>query len=440
MDETMEAVPNADSSNLGSNLGSNLRAKLSSPELRSLVQRLVRRRVPEVEVEDVVQTVLCDAFASAKTSEQRADGTGPALDDDEQLRKWVVGITRHKVADFHRSGSRVKQVELPEQLEGEPPPHSAREWAHWAEKQAEGDADAERTLDWMAREGGGEKLAHIAASERLPATQVRQRVSRMRRLMRTRWMAELAAVAGVGIAVLVAWVLLRDPGPTATPMPEVVPVPEIVPAPMPDDPRLDRALQLRADSLRECDRQAWQRCLAGLDEAARLDPAGDEDSQVQGARAAANRGLDVEQQDQQQQVPEPEPSSLAPKQPPNWDKKMNLPPPPTSKPQQLKPGPSEVFNNNSSLPMDPMPNQYKSPEPPPAQPPVQNESQNDPGPQQAKPKAPPPPKSDQQQSTSSSWSGKGNQAPVKKAPVKKPQPQQQKKKTGKTQWRTKGGK
>ncbi len=143
----MEAVPNTDSNDL--------RAMLSSPELRSLVQRLVRRRVPEVDVEDVVQTVLCDAFASAKTSTEGADDSGPALDDEEQLRKWVVGITRHKVADFHRRGSRAKHVELPEQLEGEPPPHSAREWARWAEKQADGDADAERALDWMAREGGG---------------------------------------------------------------------------------------------------------------------------------------------------------------------------------------------------------------------------------------------------------------------------------------------
>jgi DNA-directed RNA polymerase specialized sigma24 family protein len=430
MDETMEAVPNTDSSNL--------RAKLGSPELRSLVQRLVRRRVPEVEVDDVVQTVLCDAFASAKTSAQQADGTGPVLDDDEQLRKWVVGITRHKVADFHRRGSRVKQVELPEQLEGEPPPHSAREWAHWAEKQADGDADAERTLDWMAREGGGEKLAHIAASERLPATQVRQRVSRMRRLMRSRWMAELAAVAGVGIAVLVAWYLLRDPGPTAKPVPDVVPVPDIVPTPVPDNPRLYRAYQLRGDSLRECDRQAWLRCLAGLDEAARLDPAGDEDAQVQGARAAASRGLEAQQQMDQKQAPAP--SSLAPKKPPYWDKKMNLPPPPTHKPQQLKPGPSELFDNNSSLPRDPMPNQFKSPEPPPAQPPVNDEQQNDPGPQQTAPQTPPPqpppgppaPQSSQQSSKGNSWGGKSDQGPVKK-----PRP---KKKTGKTQWRTKGGK
>ncbi|MBW2457256.1 MAG: sigma-70 family RNA polymerase sigma factor [Deltaproteobacteria bacterium] len=431
----MQAVPSAADN-------TNVAAKLSSPELRSLVQRLVRRRVPEVDVEDVVQTVLCDALASAKTSAGRADDTGPALDDEEQLRKWVVGITRHKVADFHRRGSKAKHVELPEQLEGEAPPHSAREWARWAEEQAGEDTEDRRTLNWMAREGGGEKLAHIAASERLPATQVRQRVSRMRRFMKRQWVAELAAVAGVGLAVLVVWYLTRDPVPVAKPVPDVVPVPDTAPAPiMPADPRVERAHQLRADALRECDRKAWERCLAGLDEAARLDPGGDEDAQVQGARAAASQALEEQQQVEQKQAPAPQPSTPPPVKPPYFDKKG----PPQKFNQQLKPDPEQP-PDNKSLPMDPMPNQRKEPEPPPAQPPVNEDQSSKPSPQQAIPpvKSPPqpPPQQSQQSSTKGSWSSIPNQAPAPKKPrpQKKKQSKQSKKKTGKSQWRTKGGK
>ena len=251
---------------------------LSSPELRRLIEQVARKRVPAVEVEDIVQTVLCDALASSN-----------APKDAEQLRKWLVGITRHKVADFHRKGSGGRKVELPDQLEAEPEPHSAREWADWADQQTEGDEQAKRTLGWMAREGGGEKLAHIAEDEALPHAQVRQRVSRLRRWMKRRWAAELAAVAAVLLSILVAWYLLRKQEPIAKPIP--TPAPDVLPKPPQEDPKLEWAHHLRSDALRECECEAWQRCLRGLDEAKRLDPAGDKDGAVVKARKQARDGI-----------------------------------------------------------------------------------------------------------------------------------------------------
>ncbi len=88
------------------------RDALASAELRNLVERVVRKRVPEPEVDDLVQTVLCDAVASRSLP-----------DEPEQLRRWLVGIARHKVADFHRKRSRGQHVALPEQIEGKPVPH-----------------------------------------------------------------------------------------------------------------------------------------------------------------------------------------------------------------------------------------------------------------------------------------------------------------------------
>lgn len=261
----------------------NRRDLLGSAEMRDLVLRIVRKRVPEAEVEDLVQTVLCDAVAARNMPEKQND-----------VRRWLVGIARHKVADMYRQRSRAQHVALPEQLEGKPPPHEAREWASWADKQTEGDNEAKRTLGWMAREGGGEKLAHIAEDEQLPPAQVRQRVSRLRRLMRRRWVAELAAVAGVGAMALLTWYLLRKPPEMALPLP--VPTPEIVPS-VELDPRVAAGRALRKEALKICnpagDHKSCHQCLTLLDEAAELDPDGDGSKAVQAARTQARKALSL---------------------------------------------------------------------------------------------------------------------------------------------------
>ncbi|WP_437580907.1 RNA polymerase sigma factor [Sorangium sp. So ce887] len=249
---------------------------LAEPGIRRALEEFVRRRVPSGEVDDVVQTVLCDALASPAR---------PA--DPTELRRWLLGIARHKVADHHRRSFRETATELPDLPVG-PPPVEARQLARWAEEQAAATGDAQQTLSWMAREGEGEKLESIAAEEQVPAARVRQRVSRMRRWMRERWLAELAAVAALAILAIVLVRLLRS----TRDLPEVAPLPEPLPsappmeAPSPLDP-LDRARSLRAEALRACDEAAWRRCLDQLDEADRLDPRGRTAPSVAAARQRA---------------------------------------------------------------------------------------------------------------------------------------------------------
>ncbi|MBI4954791.1 MAG: sigma-70 family RNA polymerase sigma factor [Myxococcales bacterium] len=267
--------------------GVELRTRLSSPELRQLVERFVRRRVPDTDSDDVVQTVLCEALATARP-----------FQDEEELRRWLVGVARHKVADFHRRGSREKPSELPE-LEAAPPPVEEGALARWAAEQVSG-PDAERTLGWMAREGEGEKLATIAAEEKLPAAAVRQRVSRLRRLLKERWLAELAAVAIVTAVVLLVWRLLTwqgdDPERVAPSGPDVptAPVPTVGPAPEPTAPAegpLERARSLRKAALEACSESRFEVCIGGLDAAKGLDPEGDRAPEVQEARRRANAVL-----------------------------------------------------------------------------------------------------------------------------------------------------
>jgi DNA-directed RNA polymerase specialized sigma24 family protein len=250
------------------------RNPLGDPEIRKFLEEFVRRRVPPADVDDVVQTILCDALAAERAPTER-----------EELRRWLVGIARHKVADLHRKGTRERPVEAPEP-EAPPAPVEVREMARWAEEQAQSTKDGGKTLAWMAREGEGEKLETIAEEENLPPARVRQRVSRMRRWMKERWAAELAAVAMLALLAIAVWRWLRaDETPEA--LPEVP-----VPTSQPDvAPALERARVVRADALRKCEAFEWQACLDGLDEAKRLDPAGDTAPEVGAARARAERAL-----------------------------------------------------------------------------------------------------------------------------------------------------
>lgn len=271
---------------------------LADAEIRRFLTDFVKKRVPTSDVDDVVQIVLCDALAAPSPPEER-----------EELRKWLIGIARHKVADFHRRTSREVIVETAEPelpaapmdgaVGGSPeltPYESieARSMVRWAEEQAASTRDAKQTLDWMAREGEGEKLETIAEEAQVPAARVRQRVSRLRRWMKERWLAELAAVAALAVLAILLWRVLRDPEdrPEARPDPMLPPPvegPRIAPSP------LERARALRADALESCAREAWRPCLDGLDEARKLDAAGDAAPEVQEARSRADRALRQEQ-------------------------------------------------------------------------------------------------------------------------------------------------
>jgi DNA-directed RNA polymerase specialized sigma24 family protein len=169
---------------------------LAAPSTRKLLTRYVARRVPACDVDDVVQATLCDALAS-----------GRAPDEAPDFQRWLLTIARFKVVDVHRAAARATPTE-PTDVPAPPVPPAPVEalslW-RWAERQLP--RGAEVTLRWMLREAEGDKLEAIAADESLPAERVRQRVSRLRRWMRERWVAELAIVAVLavtGLGVLAA--------------------------------------------------------------------------------------------------------------------------------------------------------------------------------------------------------------------------------------------
>jgi DNA-directed RNA polymerase specialized sigma24 family protein len=251
---------------------------------------MVRGRAAEADVEDIVQATLTDAFAGESPPEDPID-----------LRKWVFGIARHKIADHHRRASRVELDEDPPEVAATSAPHGASDLLRWVENELPDGEGAQKTLEWMAREADGDNLEAIAAEENLPAPRVRQRVSRLRRLLRERWAIAMAVVTIVitagGISLWRA--RLTSPPPMAST------------SPAPSAP--DRALALRDAALELCRQRRWRACLDGLDQARVLDPAGDQAEPIREARAAAQR---LEVAPPPSATPEPAPSArLAPPTP-----------------------------------------------------------------------------------------------------------------------------
>ena len=132
----------------------------------------------------------------------------------------------------------------------------------------------QKTLDWMLREGDGEKLESIAETERLPPPRVRQRVSRLRRHFKEHWQRETMLLVALGIVASAILLLLARSRhePIARDAPDA------------GDPRAE---PMRRLALEKCAHGEWTPCLDGLDEAKRLDPAGDARHDVQRARRAA---------------------------------------------------------------------------------------------------------------------------------------------------------
>jgi DNA-directed RNA polymerase specialized sigma24 family protein len=283
--------------------GSDRRSEIiGDPELRSALEAMIRSKVAADDVEDVVQATLVDAYASQSAPKEPAE-----------IRKWVFGIARHKIADHYRAARRVElSGEVPDS-EADRVPQEALDLARWVERELPESVRTYQTLEWMTREADGEKLEAIAAEENLPAPRVRQRVSRLRRLLRERWFVAVGMLVVVLFltAGLLMWNAQRTPPWIATPSAD------------PIRDAIAQAREIRHRGLELCRQDKWSECLRELDEAKRLDPVGDRAAAVETARQRAARGID----------PLPELPTIEPKAAPTV---------PSAAPQRTKPAPTRV--------------------------------------------------------------------------------------------------
>lgn len=188
------------------------------------------RRVGPEDAEDVVQATLEEVLAS---------GCVPQLDED--VRRFVFYVARQKIADWHRRRAREARAGEQTTISTSPSLASTADLAHWVERELRPRIDDWKTFEWLLRESEGETLAEIAEADGVRAPTVRQRVSRLRRFLRSRW-----TQAGLVFALLLiaGAALLRArgsrPGPIAhdkpvipeavAPAMDTMPVPSEAPA------------------------------------------------------------------------------------------------------------------------------------------------------------------------------------------------------------------
>jgi len=162
-----------------------LRALLVDPSTRKALVKRLHRRVPEQDVDDLVQDVFVAALEAEHVPETVTECT-----------KWLFTIARHKRADYLEGRTLYTNVfsDSPDEIGQEdaapPTPRSARDQLRWVQRQLESGALPAEVASWMTRQSEGESWAAIGKSEHTPAGTVRERVRYHRQQLRERWLQD----------------------------------------------------------------------------------------------------------------------------------------------------------------------------------------------------------------------------------------------------------
>jgi RNA polymerase sigma factor (sigma-70 family) len=258
---------------------------LATAEVRAAIERALRG-IPREDREDAVQEVLARALTVAEP---------PTLEECVAL---VVRIAKNlSVDELRKKVTRGKvdagAIEDPDDVEGpDRGPSSHREplddkkQLAFVKAQIDAGEIPERTAKMLEGVADGVRQDEVAKELGLAHSTVRNEVGKARAKLRAGWAAYVAA-AGVVVALIVVWLVLRGKRDEVT-----LPTPE------------QRAEEMRAVALRECDEERWQACLDGLDRARDLDQHGDQHPRVVAARRHAEEALLRPKQKKEEVVPQ----------------------------------------------------------------------------------------------------------------------------------------
>ncbi len=156
-------------------------------------------------------------------------------------------------------------------------------------------ADAGFDLDEVKADANAvrAKLERSVAERRAREVERQARERSLRPPSRRRPVLVWLAAAAVGL-VAAGGILyaLTHPGDVPAPTPPAPP--SSVPSPEPSPADLVAASELRRRAFGECASQRWAECIAGLDDASKLDPSGDRSPEVQMARQEVEHQLAVD--------------------------------------------------------------------------------------------------------------------------------------------------
>jgi hypothetical protein len=150
-------------------------------------------------------------------------------------------------------------------------------------------ADAMAVREKLERSVAERRAKEMEAQARVRSLRPQPNRPQSRRVPGMVWF--VAATVGAAAAGGLVYALTH-PGGAERPTPPVLPSTAPSPEPAPAD--LVAASDLRRRAFGDCASQRWTECLAGLDGARKLDPAGDRSAEVQMTRQQAEHQLAVE--------------------------------------------------------------------------------------------------------------------------------------------------
>jgi hypothetical protein len=143
-------------------------------------------------------------------------------------------------------------------------------------------------LEIVDRLQAGQDQAEIAVEMGMTHQQIRDRVRALRKSFRLRLTGAVGAVAAAGFAF---FMIFGSPG--ERPKSQLANAPHhLAPdAVLGETPPAELATDLRNEARGVCRNGEWRRCLDLLDDAAELDPSGDQAPEIQAARDVATQGF-----------------------------------------------------------------------------------------------------------------------------------------------------
>jgi RNA polymerase sigma factor (sigma-70 family) len=146
---------------------------------------------------------------------------------------------------------------------------------------------SERDAQMLAMKREGFTDAQIAEKLGVKQQTVSNRLATVRKMMREKWQARAAKLAGLAFVVLLAILVWRKREEVAhffrTPAPQPAPTHSML-TPEPSIPVATRADELRGHAAEACASGDYEACSNGLEAAAKLDPAGETQPKVRALR------------------------------------------------------------------------------------------------------------------------------------------------------------
>ena len=284
-----------------------LRAFLALPDTQAQIRKIVlariRGKVSDVEVEDLVQ----EASVAVLTSTSRPKSMTTAMG-------WLGLVTARAVFDhFRRNKSRRQSLVLEDDVDAfpaddEPKGGFAPDWlvTRWLADRVASSPRHQATYELLLYKARNNlTLAQVAEKHCMTEGALKSRIHTLKMDYQPQWkrrerMFILVILLGIGLVVAIGWLAWdrERTQPPARPAPaptspsfldRVFGGPPLVGHAPPDDPA-SRAAFLRDDAKQACAARDWKACTDALDQAAALDPKGDESAEVKAMRKSAEEG------------------------------------------------------------------------------------------------------------------------------------------------------